>query len=484
MVAHGQVASRPYDVVVIGAGVVGAGVTWELSHDRLRVLWLEACYDVCEGASKGTSAIVLSGADTQPGTLETQLIRASSRRWEAICADLDVPFRRVGSLTLAFTPEEETRLEELHLQAKANGAASEIVRGGAVHDLAAAASQDALAALHRPDEGIIDPFRLTVGYSEVAVRNGVDLMLSTPATGFRRNRVGALTHVETPRGTFPVGAVVNAAGLHAGKISAAAGAESFHIRPRKGQFLLVDREVGRHVTKILASLPTVRTRGVLAIPTTNATLLLGPTAEDIDDPGDLSTDEDTLERALVQGLRLVAGIERRHIIKTFAGLRPLSDRGYRVERSECVPNLVHAAALRSGVSSSPSVATRVRALLAEIGVSAPPRPLSHRQLASVPRLAELDADEILQLASKDEGYRTVVCACEHVSAAEIRAALNSDVPARSIDGVRKRTRACAGRCQGAYCSAGVGFMLSIAHRLAPWEVPQGDPGSTWGIGEA
>ncbi len=471
-------------MVVVGAGVAGAAVAWELSRHRLRVLWLEACHDVGEGASKGTSAIILSGADTEPGTLETQLIRSSSPRWEAICADLDVPFRRIGSLTLAYTDEEEAGLEELRLQGEANGVETEIVHGDTVRDLAPVASSRARAALHRPDDGIIDPFRLVVGYAEVAVRNGVELMLSTPATGFRRDDGGLVTHVDTPRGAFPVRAVVNAAGVYADRISVAAGAESFEMRPRRGQFLLIDREFGRRVTKILAPLPTARTRGVLAVPTTNGTLLLGPTAEDVDDPSDLSTDGGTLERALAEGSRLVAGIERRHVIKSFAGLRPLSDRTYRVERSECVSNFVHVAALRSGVSSSPGVANYVRALLAETGVSAPRRRVFRGRLARVPRLAELETDEILELASRDEGYRTVVCACEHVSAAEIRAALGGGVPARSIDSVRKRTRACAGRCQGAYCSAGVGFMLSIARELAPWDVPQGEPGSTWGVGEA
>lgn len=474
-----------YDVVVIGAGVVGAAIAWRLSQDDVRVLWLEAAHDVAEGASKANSAITASGYDTTPGTLESELIRASCRRWEAICSDLDVPYRRIGSLALAFTDEEVMRLEHLRAQADANGVEAEVVSREEMRRLAPTASTEALAALHVPAEGIIDPMRLTVGYAELAVRNGIELRLSTPARGFRRSSDGLLTHVETAGEAFAARFVVNAAGLLADEVSAAAQAEQFRIWPRKGQFLLVDREIGRRVTKILTPIPSARTRGILAVPTTNGTLLLGPTADDQEDKADNTTDEETLEKVLARAKRLVPDIARRHVIKAFAGLRPASDPVYRVELSERVPNLIHAAAIRStGVSSSPAVADRVRSLLVEAGVELRPRNTAHARLPRVPRLAELPPDEIIALAEREEQYRLVVCACEHVSAAEIRAALDGAVAATSLDGVRKRTRAAAGRCQGAYCMAGIGFMLSIARGLAPSAIPQGEPGTNWAIDEA
>lgn len=470
-----------YDVCVVGAGVVGAAAAWELSGHDLRVLWLEAAHDVAEGASKGNSGITASGYDCAPGTLEADMVTASSPRWEQVCGDLDVPFARIGALALAFDESEKRELEQLRARAESNGVRAEVVDGAEARRLCPAASTDVRAALHVPDEGIIDSLRLVLGYAQVAVRNGAELRLSEPVTGFRRRDDGTIDAVATPKGSYAVRAVVNAAGLGADEISAAAGAEEFRMWPRRGQFLLADRDIGRRVTKVLTPVPTERTRGILAVPTTNGTMLLGPTADDAEDKTDRSTDAATLDRVFEAATRLVPAVERRHVIKSFCGLRPASDEVYRLERSGRVPNLIQAAAIRStGVSSSPAVAERVRTLLEEAGIEAAARPGALRRLPRVPRLAELADGEAAALAAREEGYRTLVCACEHVSAAELRAALDGPLPATSLDGVRKRTRATAGRCQGAYCSAGVGFMLSLARGLEPWQVPQGEPDSAWG----
>lgn len=474
--------SRRYDVAVIGAGVVGAAIAWRLSFEAVRVLWLEAREDVGEGASKANSAITASGYDTEPGSLETELIRASNPRWEEICAALDVPFQRIGALALAFDETEVGRLEKLQAQAEANEVAAEVVGAERLRELAPAASEHALAALHVPDEGIIDPMRLVTAYAELAVRNGVELRTSSPVSGFATAADGAITALRLGGEEVAVGAVVNAAGLGAGEVSRAAGGEDFAMWPRRGQFLLVDREVGRHLTKILTSIPSERTRGILAVPTTNRTVLLGPTAEDREDHEDRATDRETLDRVFAAASRLFPAVRREHVIKSFSGLRPASERTYRVEVSGTVPNLVQAAGIRStGVSSSPALADRVAKLLGEAGVELRPRRSCRRALEPVPRLAELDRGRIRELTAADSSYRQVVCACEHVSAGEIRAALRAAVPATSLDGVRKRTRAGGGRCQGAYCQAGISFLLSLERGIAPAEVPQGEPGSTLGV---
>ena len=232
-------------------------------------------------------------------------------------------------------------------------------------------------------------------------------------------------------------------------------------------------------------MPTEHTRGVLAVPTTNGSLLLGPTAEDGEDKTDAGTDADTLDRVYKAASKLLAEpVDRAHVTKVFAGLRPASDPVYRVERSALVPNLVHAAGIRStGVSSSPAVADRVRDLLAEAGLEPRPRRSEEPRPPRPRRIAELPAAEIVAGADGvDDSANMVVCACEHVTAAEIRAALTGPVPATSIDAIRKRTRASAGRCQGAYCMAGIGFILSVHRGLEPWQIEQREPGSTWGLG--
>lgn len=471
-----------YDVVIVGAGVIGSSIAWRLAQDRLRVLWLEAADDVAEGASKANSAIACSGFDLAPGTLESTMVRHSSPRWEELCASLDVPFQRVGELVLAMSDEDERALVELQQRATRNGVQTELLGLDDVRRLVPAVSAGIRGALHVPDEGIIDPMRLTIGYGESAVLAGVELRLGTPVVGFRRADDGSVTHVETPQGAFATRSVVNAAGLGAGHVAAAADDESLQLWPRKGQFLVVDRDVGRMVTKVLAPLPTARTRGVLAIPTTNGSLLLGPTAEDIDDVRDKQTDIEELDSVFAQARRLLPGLRPEHVIKTFAGLRPASTDGYRVAASETCPNLILAAGIRStGVSSSPAVADHVHALLRNIGVSARRRQRVARALPRTPRIAEMSSPEAVALAKRDPAYRTIVCACEHVSAAEVRRATTGPIPARSLDGVRKRTRATGGRCQGSYCAAGVGFILSIEHGFEPSQVPQSGPLATWGV---
>lgn len=474
-----------FDVAVIGAGVVGGAIAWRLSKEDLRILWLESCHDVAEGTSKANSAIVASGYDTEPGSLEAKLLQLSNPRWEQICSDLDVPFRRVGTLVLAFEDQEVVELSRLHEQAHENAVGAEVLDADAIRHLAPAANPLAIAALHVPSEGIIDPIRLTIGYAQLAVSNGVELHLSTAVRGFEKNEDGSIERVNTNRGAFTARCVVNAAGLFADEVSRMAGADEFSIWPRKGQFLVVDREIGRRVNRILVPIPTPQTRGTLVIPTTNGSVLLGPTAEDEDDKLGKATDGSALRKVLERANRLVPGIGHEHVIKAFAGLRPASDRTYRVERSALVPNLIHAAAIRStGVSSSPAVADRVRDLVEDVGLHPVPRADSATSIPTIPRLAEIAPEQAASIALRDPRFRVVVCACEHVTAAEIWSALSGPIPATSLDGIRKRTRAAGGRCQGAYCLGGLGFLLSLASGEPPWAVRQGEPGTTWGVDDS
>jgi glycerol-3-phosphate dehydrogenase len=478
--------TQRYDIAVIGAGVIGAAIAAELSRHAVRVGWFEAAHDVAEGASKANSAIASSGYDLPPGSLESDLILESSPQWETLCGALDVPFRRIGALSLAFDESDVESLNQLAAQAEAAGVAAETISGTALRQAAKTAAPTAIKALHVPAEGIIDPIRLTIGFAKLAVANGVELHRSTPVTGFWHHPSGQISHVVTPVGAVSVGVVVNAAGVNADRITDAAAAEPFAMWPRKGQFMLLDRAVGHLVPKIMSTAPTPHTRGIYAIPTTNRTVLVGPTADDREDRADKATDATTQDLVWSRAQRLLPpGIERRFVTKTFAGLRPASDRTYRLEVSPKVPNLVHAAGIRStGVSSAPAVARYIAGLIDNELMALAPNPLARQRIAAIPRLAELATDTAAsefasQPGSSPDQRPMVVCACEHVTAAEIADECRGPVPATSLDGVRKRTRAMAGRCQGAYCSVGVGFILSSATGQQPGEIRQGEPGSQW-----
>jgi glycerol-3-phosphate dehydrogenase len=451
---------REYDVVIVGGGVVGCAIARRLSFTTARVALVEAADDVGEGASKGNTGIATSGAGCPPGSLEAELVRRSSPGWEALCAALDTPFRRIGGLAVALSAEQEDALPGLLATARANGCAAEIVSGEHARELEPVVSPAARAALHVPGEGIVDPLRLTVGYAELAARNGVDVHLETPVTGVR-TAGDRLTHVQTPSGRLAAGFVVNAAGIEADTISSLAGGEPFTTWPRQGQYWLLDREIGSRLRAIVGGVPGPATRGVYCVPTTHGSLLLGPTARDGRDRGDRAVDRTSLDAVFDAARGLVPSLDRRWAVKTFAANRPASDPEYRIGADRNRANLIHAAGIRStGVSSSPAVAELVHDALAEAGAPVlDERPDAVHALDPVPRLS--GHTDLWELLALDPAYGDVVCPCEQVSAAEVEAARRMRLPARTVAGLRKRTHAGAGRCQGAMCAA------DLVHRLEP-----------------
>jgi glycerol-3-phosphate dehydrogenase len=468
-------------VVVIGGGVVGCAIACRLSSTPARVTLVEAAHDLCEGASKGNTGIATSGGDCHPGTLEADLVRRSSPSWEQLCARLDTPFHRIGTLAVALTEEQEARLPELLREARETGAAAEIMTGDRARELEPLITAGARAALHFPDDGIVDSIRLTIGYAELAARNGVEVLRSAQVHTIERDG-GEIVAVVAGGRRIATRSVVNAAGLEADTISALAGGERFHTWPRQGQYWLLDRELGGRFRKVVGGVPTPVTRGIYCVPTTNRSLLLGPTAVDHEDRGDRAVDAVTLEHVFDAAQALVPAIRREYAIKTFAANRPASDPTYRIAVDAETPNLVHAAGIRStGVSSSPAVAEMVRELLEAIGMPVgDERRDAVAALEPLPRLLGHPAPE--QLFDRDPRYGQVICACEQVTAAEIAAAHAMAVPPTSLEGLRKRTRATGGRCQGALCMAGVSFLHSIHTGQLPAEVAVSEPDATLGAG--
>ena len=321
--------------------------------------------------------------------------------------------------------------------------------------------------MHLPDEGLVDPMRLTVAYARLAAANGCAVLRGTPVTGVVREG-GAVAGVVTPAGTLGARFVVNAAGLGAGRIAALAGGEDLRTWPRKGEYLLVDRELGRRLRTIVFGTPLPDTKGVNVVPTTHGSLLLGPTADDHEAEDDRATDAATLDAVFAQAQRLVPSLRREHVIKAYAANRPASDERFRLRLDARVPNLLHATDRSAGVSISPAIGAHALELLRGAGLDADERPDAVDTLPAVPRLRTDPHPE--RLTALDPQYGQVVCACEQVSAAEIAAALAGPVGARSVEGIRKRTGATYGRCQGAICLAGVSFLCAMATGAGPADV--------------
>jgi glycerol-3-phosphate dehydrogenase len=468
------------DVLVIGGGVVGTAVAARLSRTTARVCLVEEEDDLAEGASKGNAGIATSfyGA---PGTLEARLIAASNPMWEDLCARLDVPYRRMGALMIAVEPEQAERLKAVQEDIQARGARAELVSAADARRIEPMISERTLGAVSLPDEGLIDPMRLTIGYAELAVRNGASVRLQSPVTEMVTEG-GRVRTVITPGGAIATRFVVNAAGLGVDRISALAGGEALRMWPRQGQYWILDREFGARFNRIVFPIPLEHTRGVQVVPTTNGSVLLGPSAQDTDRPDDKSTDRVTLDRIFEQVRTLVPAVSLEHAIKTYCAIRPAGDETFRARVDDRVSNLVHVGSRSAGVSLSPALADYVLDLLREAGLTAPDRPDAFSAIPCVPRLLLEEDPE--RLVSLDPRYAQVVCACEQVTAAEISAALTSRVPARSIDGIRKRTRATGGRCQGSVCLAGVAFLCSLHTGLPPERIGYGRSRGTLGMGHA
>jgi glycerol-3-phosphate dehydrogenase len=461
-----------FDVVIVGAGVIGCAIAAELAQTDLTVCVLEAASDVAEGASKANAGITSSYYGPPP-SLDCELLAESNDGWEALCARLDVPYRRIGALTVAFDDEGLHGLDELERDVVAAGAKVERLDGDQARRLEPMLSMDCVAALHYPDEGIVDPLRLNWAYAELAALNGAQFRFSSPVLGFEK-RDGLLSAVVTERGAVSARYVVNAAGIGSGVVSELAGGEAIRMWPRKGQYWILDRDFGQQVSKIVLPIPTPSSRGVEVAPTTNGSLLLGPDAEEGGEPDDRSTAAENLTRIFAQTRRLIPSISLDRAIKTYAGNRPAAEESVRLGFDGVVGNLVHARNRSTGVSTSPAFGPRVLALLGERGERTDPRRDRVTHLPVVPRVL-LSEDPVAE-TRRSPGDDMIVCVCEQVTAAEITRAVTSAVPARSIEGVRKRCRATGGRCQGSVCLAGVILLTANAHGVAPGAVGMG-PGT-------
>ena len=462
-----------FDVVVIGGGVLGTAVAARLSSTVVSVCLFEAENDVCEGASKGNAGVAVSYYGP-PGTLETELINRSCPQWEELCGRLGVPYRRIGGVMVALNEDEAARLEHTLGELEQAGVRGELLTPAQVGDIEPLITAKCVAGLLMPDEGVIDPMALTIAYADLAVTNGASVRL-----GARVDRIDRLDDgtslVSTTRGRVRARFVVNTAGVAAGRVAQMAGGEELRCWPRKGQYAVIDRLFAERLSTIVFCTHSPDTKGINVVPTTHGSALLGPTALDIDDPDDKSTDSDTVAALVDSARRLVPDLTTDLVIKTFAANRPAGDEQHRLRFDKQVDNLLHCTDRSAGVSLSPAAADLTLDLLRDAGLPAEDRADALKALPPSPRLRT--ATDPNALFAQDPLFGQIVCACEHVSAAEINRALSTPVPATSVDGVRKRTGAAYGRCQGSLCSAGITFMTALSTGTGPATVRQTSQGT-------
>ncbi|MFD3836948.1 FAD-dependent oxidoreductase [Streptomyces sp. NPDC058642] len=445
----GPLPVTTYDVAIVGAGVVGCAIARELArHPRLRVALVEARDDVGQGTSKANTAILHTGFDAVPGSLEARLVREGSRRLARFAAESGIAVEPVGALLVAWDEEQLAALPRLAEKAERNDHKKSRLLGAAdVYEREPHLGPGALGALEVPGESIIDPWTTTLAYATQAVRHGVDLHLNC--------RVGQGLRATT-RGALHARWVINAAGLDADTLDRRLGHHDFTVTPRRGQLIVFDKFARNLVRHILLPVPTALGKGVLVAPTVYGNVLLGPTAEDLDDRQATQSSAEGLSQLREKGRRVLPALLDEEVTAVYAGLRAATEHDdYRIHVHP-EQSYVTVGGIRStGLTASLAIAEHVVGELAGNGLDLGPA----RDLDPVhmPNLGEAFPRPYQrpELIAADPEYGILVCHCERVSRGEIRDALASTVPPGGLDGLRRRTRARSGRCQGFYCGAAV-----------------------------
>ena len=449
-----------YDVIIIGAGVTGCAVARYLSRYQGSALVLERAEDVCCGTSKANSAIIHAGFDAAHGSLMAKMNVQGSRMVPGLAKELDFPFRMNGSLVVCMSEEDMPRLLALYENGVKNGVEGlEIVDAQRLHELEPNVSKNAVAALWAPTGGIVCPFNMTIALAENANANGVDFRFNTKVTGFTRGEEGWTVHTE--QGDFRTRYVVNAAGVYADVLHNMVSPRKLHITPRRGDYCLLDRQVGGFVSHTVFQLPGKLGKGVLVSPTVHGNIIVGPTAIDIEDRDGTNTTAAGLEELISKAGISVDNLPIRQTITSFAGLRAHEDHHeFVIGEAEDAPGFVDCAGIESpGLTSAPAIGLTVAELLREkLGLREKEDFIATRKGLLDPKSLTWDAYQAL--IRENPAYGQIICRCEQVTEGEIIDAIRRPLGARSLDGVKRRTRAGMGRCQAGFCSPRVMEILA------------------------
>jgi len=453
-----------FDVAVIGAGVVGCAVARRFALAGAKVVLIEKGADILSGASKANSAILHTGFDAPPGSLELELVQAGRREYLEIREALGLPLLATGALVCAWTPEEADKLDAIAAKGRDNGVAElKRLSGAEARAAMPGLSERLLAAIEVAGEYVIDPWSAPLAYLTQAVALGAYFCRSAELL---RGAFDGEWALETTVGTLRARSVVNAAGLYGDVVDERLGfAPEFRIHPRKGQFVVLDKAAFAHVPRIVLPVPTEITKGIVVCPTAFGNVLVGPTAEEQDDRVRATVESETLKALLKRGAEIVPALAGLPVTAVYAGLRPATeDKAYRVfVRAE--KRAITLGGIRStGLSAALGLAQHAVKLHAGFGETlTPPEAVP---AVRMPSLAETCARD---WQSPDRGE--IVCHCEMVTKREIEATFDSAVPPGDFGGLRRRTRAGMGRCQGFYCNARLAAMTKgkLATPLASGE---------------
>ena len=451
-----------YDVIVIGAGVTGSAVARELSRYEASVCVLEKCEDVCSGTSKANSAIVHAGFDAAAGSLMAKMNVRGNELMTQLCEDLEIPFKRNGSMVVCIHKETLPGLQDLYDRGIRNGVPDlRILSREEALELEPNLSENVEGALYAPTGGIICPFMLNIAMAENANQNGVEFRFNTEVEELHPDEAG-IWHLRTNNGEYTARYVVNAAGLYADKFHNMVSQTKIHITPRRGDYCLLDKEVGSYVSHTIFPQPTNLGKGVLVSPTIHGNLIVGPTAVDIENKEGTNTTAAGINDLIAKASDHVRNLPMRKVITSFAGLRAHEDHHeFILGEVEDAPHFIDCAGIESpGLTSCPAIGEFIGGLLRDkMELKEKENWIAKRKGILNPQ--DLSLEERNELIQKQPAYGNIICRCESISEGEILDAIHRPLGARSLDGVKRRTRAGMGRCQAGFCSPRV---MEILHR--------------------
>lgn len=442
-----------YDVAIIGAGIIGCFIAMQLSKYSLKTVLIETNSDVADETTKANSAIVHSGYDAKPGTLKAELNKIGNSMFDSICRQLDVKFKRIGSLTIAMNEHELTILKNLYERGLKNGVTDLSLKNAEqTKKMESNISNNVVGALFAQTAGIVDPFGLAIALAENAVDNGVELKLETEITGIcHKNDIYELF---SDNRIFKTNYVINCAGVYADKINDLLCPAAFKIIPRKGEYIVFDKKVGNFVNHVIFQCPSSKGKGILVSPTAHGNLLIGPNAQEVESRDDVSTTALGIEEILSAASKSVENLPMNMSITNFAGLRATPDTGdFIIEELKNYKGFINVAGIESpGLTAAPAIAEYVLNILKNSGLQMNKNPKFNPYRRPVIRFTELSDNEKNRLIGEDSKFGKIICRCESVTEGEIVDAIHRTPGARSIDGVKRRVRAGMGRCQGGFCS--------------------------------
>lgn len=450
-----------YDVIIIGAGVIGCAVAQEVGKYEGKVLVLDRADDVSEGASKANSGLVHAGHDAQPGSEKARLNVKGAKMYPQLCRKLGVPYGQPGAMVLAFNEDDRETLEKLLAQSIVNEVEDcRIINHDEILSMEPNVNPDVVCALYIPSSGLVSPYELTVALANAAAFNGVEFKFETEVSALEPVEEGWAVH--TAQGVFNTRAVVNCAGVFAGKLHNMISTRKVSITPRRGQYYLVDRESNLRFGMTMFQVPTAMGKGVLITPTTHGNLIVGPNAEDIDDRLDTSTTAEGLEEVLTTARLTYPGLTVRNVITTFSGIRAHEKGGdFIIGAVEGAKDgAFEAIGIESpGLSAAPAIGEELGIWVAYSLQLKKKQPLL--EMPPLPKsFSHMSEKERVEAYNQDSDYGQIICRCETVTEAEVRQSIRQKVGAKNIDGVKRRTRAGMGRCQGGFCSPRIAQILS------------------------